>query len=250
MDRFIVLAARRSGVTLLLDSLSSHPQIQCYKEVFRTRQKFRYFQIDKKHSHFYKFRSASLKRQIDYILRRKQLLDAFLMELYTPADGIKATIARLAYLQARKYPEIVELALENDIGIIHLVRENSLKTIASNISARKRNTHHSTSKVEPVAIQLSPSKLRKSLTRLTKQIENYRAVLAGKRHLEVSYESFVAHRDTETRRILNFLGVDPSVPLTSDLIKLNPDSLEDILENYDQVAQALKRTVFEKYLTM
>lgn len=176
------------------------------------------------------------------------MISTFLTELYTSTAGVKAVGVRLSYIQAKKYPEVLEWALENDVGIIHLVRKNSLKAIVSHFSARKRGLHHSTLKAERVTIRLSPLRLKRRLTRLTRQIEKYNAMLADKRHIKVYYETFTANRDTEIRRILGFLEVDQSVPLTSDLIKLNPDSLENILENYEAITRAFKGTVFEKYL--
>jgi hypothetical protein len=44
------------------------------------------------------------------------------------------------------------------------------------------------------------------------------------------------------------MSADSSIPVTTDLRKQNPDSLEDILENYEEVAQAFRGTAFEKYL--
>ena len=86
------------------------------------------------------------------------------------------------------------------------------------------------------------------MKRRTQLIEKYRAAFADKPRLEISYESLVANRDAETRRVLQFLDIDEFISLDTDLVKLNPDSLEDIIENYEQVAQALKDTPFEKHL--
>ena len=91
MKKFILLAGRRSGTTLLVTCLDSHPQISCDKEVFSTKRRFVYFQVDRPSSPFYKFRTASTKRKVDYIFRRKQLIDEFLAEVYTPPDdSVKA----------------------------------------------------------------------------------------------------------------------------------------------------------------
>jgi LPS sulfotransferase NodH len=251
MDRFILLAARRSGTTLLLSSLDSHPQIQCYKRVFGLKRPLRYFfEFEQPGTPFFKYRSASTKRQIDYIFRRKHLIGAFLTEFYASVDGPKAVVARIVYSQAHKYPEALEWAIENDVGIIHLIRENFLKSIVSHFTSKRRGVFHSTSKVGPTPIHLSPDLLKRRLTVRTKQVEKYRAMLKNKRCCEVSYESFVANREVESRRILDFLSVDPSIPLTTDLRKQNPDSLADILENYEEVYQAFKGTAFEKYLVM
>ena len=93
-------------------------------------------------------------------------------------------------------------------------------------------------------------KLRRDLTRRARLIEKYRTMFADKPYLEISYESFVANRDADTRKVLQFLGIDEFMPFESDLVKLNPDSLEDIIENYEEVVRALKGTTFEKYLVM
>jgi len=249
MNGFIVLAAHRSGNTLLLNSLGSHPQVQCHKKVFTLNIVIkRLLILDRSNSPFYKFRIASLKRRLDYIFRKKQLINDFMTELCTPPDGVKAVGVRVIYAQANKHPEILEWAIENDVSIIHLVRENSLKTLVSSATAQKRGLSHSTSRVEPVTIHLSPFKLKLQLSRLTSQIEKYRTLLKDKRHLVISYESLVANREAEMRRMLEFLDIDQFVPMTTDLVKLNPDTLEDIIENYDQVKQALGGTAFEKFL--
>jgi LPS sulfotransferase NodH len=249
MDRFILLAARRSGTTLLLKSLESHPQIQCFKWVFQLKRPFRYFfEFEQPGSLFFEYRSASIKRQIDYFFRRKHLLGAFLTDLYASVNGPGAVVVRIVYSQARKYPEALEWAIENDVGVIHLIRENSLKSVVSHFTSKKRGVYHSASKVGPITIHLAPSLLKRRLAIREERVEKYRAMLKNKRHIEVSYESFVANREAESRRILDFMPVDSSVPVTTDLRKQSPDSLGDILENYEEVAQAFKGTAFEKYL--
>ncbi len=250
MDKFIVLAAHRSGNTLLLSSLESHPQIRCHKRVFTINVVIRRFlMVDRPSSPFYQFRTASINRRLDYIFRKKQLVNEFMTELCRPSDGVKTVGVRVIYAEADKHPEILEWAIENEVGIIHLIRQNSLKTLISSETARKRGLSHSTSQVKPVTVHLSPFKLKMQLSRLAGQIEKYRTRLKGIPHLELFYESFVANRETETRRILNFLGIDQVRPLTTNLVKLNPDSLERVIENYREVKQALNGTTFESFLS-
>ena len=235
MGRFILLAARRSGTSFLISSLNSHPQIQCYKTAFhRKRLLKQILYFEKPGTLFFNYRSASIKRQIDYIFRRKHLIGAFLTELYTPINGPKAVVVRIAY--PHEYPEALEWTMENDVGIIHLVRENLLKSIV----------YYSTSKARPT-IHLSPVVLKRCLIEREKQVEKYRALFKNKHYCEVYDESFMANREVETRRILDFLAVDSSIPLAFGLRKRNPE-LVDILENYEETAQAFKGTVFERYL--
>jgi len=248
MERFIVLAGRRSGTTLLVECLDSHPDVECRKDVFSIRRRWKHFQVDVKTGLFYPFRSASLARRIDYLFRRRRLIRAFLTETFAPTEGVLAKGIRLSYEQVRKYPDILPWVLENDVRIVHLVRENALKAIVSHFTAKKRGFAHATSQVAKVTLRLPPEELLALLVQREREIDRYRALFQDRPCCEVSYESFLARKEEETRRLLAFLGISRYAPLTSRLVKQNPDSLRDILENYDEIARALRGTPFEKYI--
>jgi hypothetical protein len=247
MQRFLVLAGRRSGTTLLVECLDSHPDIECRKDVFSIRRRWRYFQVDVKSGLFYPFRTASLQRRIDYILRRRRLIESFLAETFAPA-GLKAKGIRLSYEQARKYPDVLPWILENNVPVVHLIRENGLKAVVSHFTAKKRGFAHATSMVERVTLNLPPGELMAFLMKREREVERYRALFRDRPYCEISYESFLVRKDEETRRLLDFLGIDRYIPLTSRLVKQNPDSLREILENYDEIARTLRGTPFEIYL--
>ncbi len=248
IEKFIVLAAHRSGTTLLLSSLESHPQITCHKRIFTVDVMIKRVWVrDRPGSSFHQFRTASLKRRLDYVFRSKQLINDFMSELDAPGDDVRQVGVRVIYAEADKHPEILQWAKDHDVGIIHLIRENALKTLLSAETARKRGLSHSTSKVKGITVHLSPFKLKLQLTRLTQQIEKYRMALKNTRHLEVSYEALVARPEAETQRILEFLQLEQVGSLTTNLVKLNPNSLQHIIENYAEVKQALQGTAFEKF---
>lgn len=248
MIRFIVSATQRTGATFFMNCLSSHPQIQTQKAGFGQKH-FIIFSFDKRKTGYYLYRSQSMKRQFDHLFRRKRLVYEYMATHYQPVDGVKAMGLKVSYNYTGKYPALLEwLREQDDLRVIHYVRDNVLKTVISRKTARKRGLHHSTKKVEPVKVYLQPDKLIGTLALITRQVEKYRQAFPGKPYLEVSYESFTSHREDETRRILQFLDIDQFVPLSTDLVKLNPDSIEDLVENYEEVAQALRGTVYEKYL--
>lgn len=234
----MLLAPRRSGTSFLVSSLNSHPQIQCYDDVFRCVRLFRQiFYYEKPGTPFFQYRSASFMRQLDYVFRRKYLMGAFLTELYGSANGKKANIVRITYPQ--DYPETLEWALQNDVGIIHLIRENLLKSIVYALA----------SKAKTPTIYVLPARLRSRLTARVSQIEKYRTMFRNKRYCEVSSEAFATNGQVESCRLLEFLDVDRSVPLTFGLRKGHAE-LEQILENYDEIFQAFKGTEFEKFLAV
>ena len=65
--------------------------------------------------------------------------------------------------------------------------------------------------------------------------------------MHLIYEEMIdgqAVRSDTASRICDFLGVEDR-PMTSALVKVNPDSLRDIVSNYPELAAALSQTEFE-----
>jgi hypothetical protein len=235
MNKLFLLAARRSGSSYLLSFLNSHPQVKCYKNAFHRKRLLKNVAyLEKKSTLFYKFRSASIRRRIDFLLNRKNLITNFLTELYSSAKSFETVVIKISY--PNEYPETLEWAIKNDIGIIHLIRRNLLKSIV----------YHSTSRAEPI-IRLSPRLLKKRLDERIKQIEKYRSMFKNSHYYEVFDESIVADRKVVSSHLLDFISVNSFLPLTFGERRKNP-GLEDILENYKEIVQALRGSVYEKFL--
>ncbi len=242
MTKFIVLSTQRSGSTFLVTSLSSHPRIHCYEELF--------LHTNHDPEAYLTYRTANMGRRLTHLFQRKQLIDKYLLDIYSPnGNNTQAVGFKLMYPQIRQLPEIVDLVKEQNIKVIHLIRQNTLKVIASHQAAKKRKLYHITRPLDCISkVHLTPRKVKSSLVYLTQQVQMYRQVFANNPYLEVTYESFVANRDYETQRILKFLQIEPFVPLTSPLVKINPESLSDLIENYDEIVRILRGTTFEHLL--
>jgi LPS sulfotransferase NodH len=211
----------------------------------------RFLQVDNPISPYYKYRSSSFKRQIAHRFNRKKLIYDFLSELYVEHHNAQAVGFKVNYSQINRYSEIISWIKHNDVKIIHLIRNNLLKRLVSHKIAHARNLLHSTQSVEPIKVRIDPKILIKDFKRRQIRFAKYRKrfieVFDALFH-EVSYESLVADFDTEIRKVLKFLDIDKLIPLTSELVKVNPDSLEDIIENYSEVKQALINTEFDNFL--
>ena len=91
MTKFILLADRRSGTTLVIDCLTGHPGINCAKRAFGQEKKIRNPTENHHSSDFYLYRTASLANRGKYYLQKKQLIKSFLDErVFTPRPGIRA----------------------------------------------------------------------------------------------------------------------------------------------------------------
>jgi LPS sulfotransferase NodH len=248
MIRFVILTTQRTGATFFMDCLSNHPQIQTQKAGFG-QKRWLIFSLDKRKTGYYLYRSRSIRQQFDHLFRRKRLIYEYMATHYQPIGGVKALGLKVSYNYVEKYPQLLEwLREQDDLRVIHFIRWNSLKTIISRETAQKRGLYHATEKVEPIKIHLQPKKLKRELALISRQVEKYRYALRGKPYIEVFYELFTTHRDNETQRVLQFLGIDQFVPLRTDLVKINPDAIEDMVENYEQVVQVLENSVYEVFL--
>jgi len=155
---------------------------------------------------------------------------------------------KFSYNHLARYPVIEAWLRENNIHVIHYIRENLLKRYLSSETKKVRHIAHSTEPLKPVQIHIDSGKMKQDLARNTQQIAKYRAAFSSQPYLEVLYESFCANQEAETHKVLQFLGINEFVPLQTTLVKINPNSIAQIVDNYDQLVQALRNTSFEKYL--
>jgi LPS sulfotransferase NodH len=252
MQKFVLLADRRSGTTLLIDCLNSLETVHCEKRAFGIDKKIENPTENKHSGMFFLYRSESFGRKLRFWVSRKALIKDFLdQEIYANGSPNDICGFRLIYDKAQQHPEILESLQKSETRVIHLIRENVFKTHISFLTAPMHKMHHPREgdAVKTVTLRLDPQTLLKELRKRNQRIEKRRKDLAGFNVLEVSYESFVKDKDAEAARIQPFLGLEKVVPFKTDLVKINPDSLSDIIENYDEIADLLSGTEFEQFLT-
>jgi LPS sulfotransferase NodH len=260
MIKFLIITQPRSGAHWFMSCLNSHPQTYCPKlpTLFSTYNlspikwfKPHFLSVGKPSSPYYKYRNSSLKRQIAHRFNRNKLIYDFLSDLYAEHHNVRAVGFKVNYSQIKKYRVAISWVKQNDIKIIHLVRNNLLKRLVSHKIAHTRNRLHSTQPVEPIKVRIDPKILKKDFRKRQRSFDKHRKLFIETLDvpfLEVSYESLVADHDTEIGKVLKFLGIDKFMPLTSEYVKVTPDSLEDIIENYSEVKQTLINTEFENFL--
>lgn len=252
MTKFILLAARRSGTSLLIDCLNSHPDIACVKRAFGLEKKIKNPTPDEHSGGFYMHRTKKVGNRVRYYTNRYGQIDEFLAEdVFGLNVAEKAAGFRLIYEMSSRYPQVAEWAGNNGARVIHLIRGNCLKTYISAVSARIHKMRHPREgdRVKAVKIHIDPKQLVMELNKRTNEVQQQKKRFSGCPCHEVYYEDFIVNRDEESRRLLGFLDVEDTTSLSSDLVKINPDSLGDVIENYEEVYAVLRGTPYEKYLT-
>jgi hypothetical protein len=135
-----------------------------------------------------------------------------------------------------------------------LVRRNTLRTIASHHLAVARGLHVTSEVVQHDinSVEIPADDVVSALRRKTARVGAFRERLANRPHtLEVTYED-IMHEDliddALIRRLCEFFDVDDKFMRRPRTLKMAPEQLRALITNYDEVAAAVSKTEFQKFL--
>lgn len=80
--------------------------------------------------------------------------------------------------------------------------------------------------------------------------QQYEQLLFGHRKIELLYERLFNGATLSAdawAKLVELLEIEPA-DTSSELVKMNPNNLRPMVENYDELAAALAGTEFERYL--
>ena len=221
--RFIVLTRSRTGSTMLVSFLNSHPNIYAEGEIFRKLNGRDYKDILVK----------TFSRQPFYIKAK-----GFKIFYFHPIDDDSDKI----------WDELRSL---DDLRIIHLKRRNILRTIVSRkiASAQDVWATRSTQKLNDrrkKAVSFTIGELEQGFKK-TRDAED-KGDREFSRHplATVYYEDLVINPEGEFSKITEFLGVKYVSPITH-LKKQNLESLRVLIKNYDELKSAFSETEWQEF---
>ena len=140
---------------------------------------------------------------------------------------------------------------DRTIRVLHLRRENLLKVHVSRLLMGKRERVQATAPVDAVRTHVAPREAITAMRRAQERYERFEALFGDHPRLQLTYESLFDGQELSagtTASICEFLAIARH-PMRSNLTKLNPESLQDMVTNYDELAAAVARTEFADMLT-
>jgi len=210
--KFVVIARARTGSNLLLSLLNNHPQIRAYGEKF---------------SHL---GSKNTKLIFNEIFPKKSTKTiGFKLFYYHPIDSEDKSIWEI---------------LKNDTNfkIIHLQRKNVLRAHISELIARKSDLwmDRGSNEVGLVKkkININVDEFYRVLEKNEKHIEKVKNQFQQHKMIDVFYEDLVDNRSKTMERVFDFLNVSNHDSKT-DLIKQNPEKMNDLIMNYEELVEKL-----------
>ncbi|MEX2123284.1 MAG: sulfotransferase [Woeseia sp.] len=241
----IILTSQRSGSTFLHSCLDAHPQIKGYGELLRGGN----LQPRKP-----LLRNRKLTKAYCYIRARawnpERIMDTYFGRNEAPIVVFKAMYNHADNRRVRRY-----LAEHEEIRVIHLRRENLLKQYVSKVlMVKKRGERpwqpHTTYKIPVVSARISPRRAIDEMCRVRNSFMDFERLLSRHKRIEVVYERLFNGPTLSNEAwaaVSELLEIEPA-NATTDYIKINPNDLRPMVENYDELAAALAGTEFAKYL--
>lgn len=244
--RFAIFGVQRTGTTLLMSLLDQHPDIVCVGELFQYRTE----NVQHGIRRFRAYVHDSPRRRVLDLIRFGGIVHDYLDTVYpmfdTSVSGFKIMLDQII-----RYQPVLTYFTRNQFKIIHVVRSNILRTHISRLRARQSGIYHSAQPIAGSMIRVPVTSLLQDLSQLS--ADNARLTMLvsalGLPCHATTYEKLCGEQwSAEKRRILEFLGVDPEIDLSPTSVKLTPDDLELVIENYDEVVRVLKSTPYDPYL--
>ena len=250
MVKFAVLGLQRTGTTLVVSTLNSHPRILSLGELFEDKEK-----IAAKVVPTYKLYMKQLDSGPNNAAPQKERIFRYLDTVFA-GKNFDAVGFKLMFNQGRKYPPISDYLKENRFKIIRVIRKNLLKTCISRFRARQTGLWDSfqpifnETRCRETGIKIPVEDLLHELNSVAAQDKALEQTVLNLNleYIAVSYEEFNEKKPGETQKMLNFLGIDGQIRLNTRLQKVSPEELTHSLKNYEEIVDALKHTPYAEYL--
>lgn len=222
--RFAIVGNARTGSNYLLDGLKTSPAIRMYHEIF-----------------------ADHNRQIGTDF------DRVFATVFQPESKFTEVVGFKVFYNHLTDDEWQKLLAYKPLKVIHLTRRNRLRTVISLEIAFKtgqwtQSVKKASSEIRERRVQLEPAKLIRRLEQIEAGETATRARFRDREILELVYEELVSAPRENFAAVGRYLEVDGIDPSQIRLRRQNPEPLQHLLINYDEVEAVLRNTRFAGYL--
>lgn len=238
--KFIILGRSRTGSNFLRGLLNSHPAVMVFGEIFRNQET-----IDFDHPEF-----PTTKRIIKiYQNNPKKFLEKIIFRRI-PAN-YRALGFKIFYYHARENPfaQIWQILRDqHDLHIIHIKRQNILRTHLSRENAVKTGEWVNTNGKEsnPPSYRLDYDALLRDFVQTRQWEQQADEFFSNHPMIEVFYEDLSKNTDEQIKRIQHFLSL-PEYPVQPQTFKQIQKPLSEIIENYEDLKFKFQETEWSSF---
>ncbi|HEX2997894.1 MAG TPA: hypothetical protein VHP14_23930 [Anaerolineales bacterium] len=222
-QRFAIVGNARTGSNYLLDGLKSAPSIRMYHEIF-----------------------ASHNRRVG------EDFDRILATVFQYEHKSTQVVGFKVFYNHLTEEEWSKLLACRELKAIHLTRRNRLRTVISLEIAFKTGQwtqSGNSGKPKEKRVTLDPLKLINRLEQIEEGESATRRRFCERQMLEIVYEELVRSPEKVFESVGAYLGVAGIDPGKIRLKRQNPETLQQLIVNYDEVASVLQNTRFAECLS-
>lgn len=227
--RFVVLCPARSGSTLLMTLLWSHPACTIFGEIYGPDVP----------AH-----TEALGASV--MALRESDPPTFFAALYAAREGKIATGFKFKFGQLFRpsaKPARDFLAEDPDLRVVLLTRRDLLRRFLSvaqvRHSYRQYNFSHGERPPPPVPLRLDVEACLDDCEQVMRREERLRTIFSRQPRLELTYEELLADADAATDRVQDFVGL-PRRTLRSGLQRLTVGELGELVTNLPDIVAAAR----------
>lgn len=224
-NKFVIFGRGRSGSTLLVNLLNSQDKVHCDYEILH-----------------------------DRLLFPRSYIDLCALRCKSRVYGFKLLSYQVRDVQPISDPEKFLFSLyENGYKFIYLTRSNLVAHALSNINASlKQKFHHRSCEGEleykPILVEIEEVFQR---IQYSEELGEYEKKLLKKiPHISITYEENLLDRECHQKtvdKVLELFNL-PSNPVKTNLVKLMPLELSKMVENYEELIQAIKKSKYAHFI--
>lgn len=249
---FVILATGRTGSTMLVSMLQSHPNCVCYSELYHSHHPMWFYpHLDYRNS---ETTLAMWRGDVDRFLDRLVFAP---MSPRTHAVGFKLlygdTEPERWYRETQEpwRAEVIPSLVRRGARVIHLRRRNRLERYVSMKRADQTRawvvTDEQAKAPRHALLTIDPADCIQSMEALARDEATYAARFDGVSTLDVFYEDLLADPEGVGEQVQRFLDL-PVGTLQARTRKLRQRPLAETIANYDDLAAALDGTPHAQHL--
>lgn len=221
---FVILCLGRTGSTHLGSLLGSHPDVHCFGELF----------TDRKGTLDEAFVKSPIDDPVEYVAQLTAPLTERAIGFKLPLNSIRA------------HPVALRLLEPDELRIIRLRRLNLLALFASRrLLATTRVSRSTRGDYGDTTVTLDPKHCLAVFRRMEEHERYLDGLAEGKPVFDITYEDLAAGQHLD--ELQSFLGVEP-VALESRFKRIRNRPLSETIENWPEVADALRGSPYERFL--
>lgn len=258
-DLIFIVGRQRTGTTVFRDLLARHGAVNC-DEIFHG-------DLSRPHRFFgHVLKEMEANPQVIHPHHHARLFHEYI-EVERSAAGGRKLAMDVKYFGLNLIPQhedvdnsmpfVVNFMRHSKAHVVHVIRRNKLRVYVSEEMSRETG-RWSAEKAEHVLIEKPKLKIDVKLAlqfidRLTRQDDRVSTMLAAipfvaRLHYDEMFTADGLFSDAAqdvAARVMDLDGVDPK----PGNLKMNPEGLGDLVENYEELAAAIQNTPHEWMLT-